>query len=98
MEDTNKFLLIIIGVLSLLCSPLIIGLCISVMWAWFVAPLGVVKISLLHGAGLYLLFRAVAYRHIPSETPLEDTIFSCYLHTIIVVLILALATVVHWGM
>ena len=98
MEDKNKHLIFTIAVLALLCCPLVIGLCISVMWGWFVTPLGMVSITLLQATGIYLLIRVAIFRYIPYEALWENTIFACYLHTFIALFTLGIGFIVHLGM
>lgn len=46
-----KLLLVILTVLSLIVS----GLIFSVMWGWFIVPLGVVPLSVAHAIGIQSL-------------------------------------------
>lgn len=56
MSDTQKAIFFfLIGIPGTLWS----GLAISIIWGWFIVPLGVMSITAAHGAGLHVLYSAV---------------------------------------
>ena len=52
----------IVFIISLLTWP-IDGWFIHLLWGWYVVPLGVPALSIMHGAGISALFSLISFRH-----------------------------------
>ena len=55
----NVWLLGCITLLTLAFGVIVNGLAISLLWDWFIVPLGVRSITLVHGIGISILAQAI---------------------------------------
>jgi hypothetical protein len=56
----------IVFLLLMVPSVLYRGLVISYLWEWFITPLGIQSISVMHGAGISLIVAALTYQIVQS--------------------------------
>lgn len=64
MNLLGKFLLAgSLFILILVMSLVVEGFVISMLWGWYVVPLGVLPINLLHGVGIALLVSVLTFKY-----------------------------------
>jgi len=66
-KEENPCLIVFMGCLLLAVATLINGVVISLMWEWFVVPLGAASISWIHAIGLGIL-----NTYLTTQPPMKD--------------------------
>lgn len=64
----DKILASLFELLYAILSSVISGLCVAIMWKWFIVPLGVPAIGTAHAIGLTYLYAVAAGEKNPDRT------------------------------
>lgn len=43
------------------------GICLKILWGWFLVPLGIHDISIAHALGIYCLISLITYQYVPNK-------------------------------
>ena len=92
----------VIGLVVMLVAPiraLWVGWIVSILWGWFVTPLGVTPINAWHGAGISLLISLLTAKYDvksePSPTPTKDFLSGVVLVLVYGVIVLLFGALYH---
>ena len=76
-EDAEQLLKLVSGCLMaiviLAASTLFKGWIVQVLWGWFIAPLGLMELTLWHAIGISLIASVLTHKAFTPEGPVEVT-------------------------
>ena len=84
-------------ILSLLLIPFH-GDVLSELWGWFLVPIGLPAIGVIHALGLRLTLYSFCSSLNPADPPKENPLFQALISIVITLFIWGFGALYHWGM
>lgn len=80
-------------------SSFVSGLCLALMWKWFITPLGVPAITVIHAMGITLACAIIFAPKDPKKDPKKEITFGTVSYTIVFnIVALVFGYLIHLGM
>jgi uncharacterized membrane protein len=76
----------LLGFISLIGSIIFRGIVLSVLWKWFIVPLGVIEIGIFHAIGFSLLVTYLVFQMPSREISWGETIITSFVISLVVLL------------
>lgn len=90
---------VVLGIILFFVNIFMRGLTLAILWSWFVVPLGVPDIRILHALGIGLMVNVFLIRMETKKSDEDASAVALLIKAIAVyAMVIGLGALFHWGM